>query len=40
MILAISGGTSGLGAAVADEASARGWSVLCGSRRTGLDVRD
>jgi 3-oxoacyl-[acyl-carrier protein] reductase len=40
MRVAVSGGLSGLGAAIAEEGSARGWYVSTGSRRSGLDVRD
>jgi 3-oxoacyl-[acyl-carrier protein] reductase len=40
MIVAVSGGTSGIGAAVVEEGRARGWAMHAGSRRSGLDVRD
>jgi len=40
MRVAVSGGLSGLGAAIVKEGAARGWCMSAGSRRTGLDVRD
>ena len=38
--IVIVGGASGIGAAVAELATARGGSVVVASRRTGLDLRD
>jgi 3-oxoacyl-[acyl-carrier protein] reductase len=38
--VAVSGGHSGIGAALADEGRLRGWEMKAGSRRSGLDVRD
>lgn len=40
MIVAVSGGTSGIGRAIVTEGHARGWMMRAGGRRTGLDVRD
>jgi 3-oxoacyl-[acyl-carrier protein] reductase len=39
VIVAVSGGLSGIGAAIVDNGSARGWTMRGGSRRNGLDVR-
>ncbi|HEV8713472.1 MAG TPA: SDR family oxidoreductase [Candidatus Binatia bacterium] len=40
LIVAVSGGTSGIGRAIAAEGDARGWIMRVGDRLTGLDVRD
>jgi 3-oxoacyl-[acyl-carrier protein] reductase len=40
MIVAVSGGATGIGAAVVHEGKNRGWTMHAGSRRSGLDVRD
>ena len=39
MRVAVSGGTSGIGAALVREGEARGWKMMPGSRRNGLDGR-
>jgi NAD(P)-dependent dehydrogenase (short-subunit alcohol dehydrogenase family) len=40
VIVAVSGGASGIGLAIVTEGRARGWDARGGGRRTGLDVRD